>query len=293
MKNIKKIEHKIDPFSFTEIKEIVKNNKLLATNHLSELLFLLSIFMILFFSSNIKRKIFLIVFLFYIAIIVSTMNTYLRFPPWVSKPIFLFTLLNMLLLGRIQKINISKISVWTAGLFIVFGLNFIISSMLELDREVIFQNISAVKRKNTEKELSSLGKKAIFYILPNISFFPRNSVYHKTDNANIFNLASGWGTFSPYFYNKIKLIGINTGSDILPWMINHSNTYFITDYKNYTADYPNRLVQFIDETYMIKCSVENIKYFDRFLIFRLNKTDSKLENNSTNYGLKVHRMDCD
>lgn len=275
---IKEIESPLKPFSVQEIKNILKSNKIFIIEHLSEVLFLFSLILLLLFPSAGKKKFFLISFSVYVISIVAIMNTYYRFPPWVSKPVFLFILLSMLLHGKDKKIDTSKINALKSGAFIVFGLIFIINSIIELEREIIFQNNSSLKRENIEKKLLSIDKNPVFYILPRISMFPRNSVYRDYNDSKIFDLASGWSTFSPYFHNKINSIGINTGSDILPWMINHSNTYFITDYTDYTADYSNRLVQFIDETYMIKCSVENIKYFDRFLIFRLKKTDSKLEN---------------
>ncbi|RKZ53882.1 MAG: hypothetical protein DRR16_00720 [Candidatus Parabeggiatoa sp. nov. 3] len=217
-----------------------------------------SVFLILFIAMLIVFKFYWFIvsiifcYLFYAISFSVYMDIFYRFPDRIAFPILLMCASFIILL--IFHLLPPKFSTKNTN-HRIFVATFIFSVLWFLFNIGIYQNLSP----NTAFQLSlnklqSLYKEKIFFFVhPAFGLKLENLDPLKKYHLNFEMIPNGTGTFSPRFYNSLEKLGIKTGYEIIPVLINNPNAYIIAPSKK--NDFLTLFLNYIMANYQIKCKV--------------------------------------
>ena len=216
-----------------------------------------------------KHRFFLALFYFNAFGILVMINYTMRFPNRIAYPFFLFIFLS----GIVFYKYIKKPKIINTVLVIASAL-FVIYYIYDTQDILIKTKYLSIRDQKIIHQLQNVDEKPVFYILPTSlpgSIRKPLTIYHDP----YVNLGSGWSTFSPYYYHKLNSVGLESAHDIVPWMIDKTNAFFVC--KSIDRFH---IIEYTLDTYGITCERELVKeiYLNRnamILVFRLKSVRDK------------------
>lgn len=220
------------------------------------------------------HKLFGPMFLVYFYLISTYMENYMRFPRHVAVPPMVITCLALYVCVEFdfQKITHG----WHRKLLAGLVLAGVILSMVGLakldwdtDQEIV---VKRDKYFTLYQDLEKrLGKDAFIFVRAPLYldyFVDPLGDQGPENQISFLNVSST--AYSPAFYQLIGKYGLARGYQVLPWMVDNPDAYFISGQK-FLVD---RLRRFIVETYGIQADFQTVHvYPDGLTVYRLVKRD--------------------
>ncbi len=243
-----------------------------------EIMFVLLTAFFLLYEFNPVTTCFTLAYLFYIIAVSLFFCIFLRFPRRLALPLILtsnvFIIYIIVYLSKIPNLkfrmsflnknfinkqdpgNERKKNIKALLFFCLFSLPVFIGSALKIEDD---QRIKKSEMNMLMQDIEYLNhnyKNCVFLHQPcslRLEFL--NPL--ELNKMDFTLLPTGWGIFSPRFYQALNSIGLKRGCELIPYLVKNSNCYFICPKANIIQESENKkiLISFIRETYDLDCDL--------------------------------------